>query len=406
MKTTNPPSRFLNSLPRFALVCLLAAITHAASAAVTWHDIQFGGFASQGYLVNTGNNDYFGNSSDGTFDFREYAANASYATGKWRVGAQLFGQRLGDYGHDTITLDWATVDYQATQWFGVRAGRVKLPRGLYNESLDLDAVRPFVLLPQSVYDNRLRDFSAAFNGAMVYGNVSLKQAGSLDYRLFYGKMPLDTNSGASDYFNIDAPFQNLDIGMKSAHGGTLFWNTPVAGLRVGYSYNQFRDFETVRFVPFRNANAYKDCPAYDRHLLSAEYTTGDWILAAEAGKENPTYSVSYPPLPPSVFLYAKSTYYYFSVSRRINSHLELGSYYSYSDFQQVGVGTTVQMPLTKQGDYDLSVRFDVNDHLIFKIEGHYMDGSGKIFDVPSHPQPAASRDNSWMLFAAKATVLF
>ena len=46
----------------------------------------------------------------------------------------------------------------------MRAGRVKMPRGLYNEALDVDAVRPFVLLPQSVYDNRLRDFNASFEG--------------------------------------------------------------------------------------------------------------------------------------------------------------------------------------------------------------------------------------------------
>lgn len=388
----------------FFVLTLGSASTSLAS--LTWKDVQFGGFASQGFLVNTGNNDYLGNSSDGTFDFREFAANASYATGKWRLGAQAFGQRLGDYGHDTIAIDWATVDYQATQWLGVRAGRVKLPRGLYNEALDLDAVRPFVLLPQSVYDNRLRDFTAAFNGVMIYGNVSLKQAGSLDYRLFYGKMPLDTNSGASDYFNIDAPFPNIEIGIKSAQGGSLFWNTPVAGLRVGYSYNRFNDFNTVRFVPFRNANTYKDTSAYDRHLLSVEYIKGDWVLAAEAGQEEPTYNVHFLGQPPYAYLYAESKYYYFSASRRINSRLELGAYYSYSDFQQVGVGTPVQMPLTKQGDYALSVRFDVNEHLLFKLEGHYMDGSGKIFDLPSKPQPPASRDDSWFMLAAKATLLF
>ena len=395
-------------IARALLACagLALAGIPTASAVVTWHDVQFGGFFSQGYLVNTGHNDYFGNTSAGTFDFREFAANASYSFGKWRVGAQAFGERLGDYGHDTITLDWATVDYQATQWFGVRAGRVKLPRGLYNESLDLDAVRPFVLLPQSVYDNRLRDFSAAFNGAMVYGNIELKQAGSLDYRAFYGKMPLETGSGASDYFNIDAPFQNKAISIDSVVGGTLFWNTPIAGLRTGYSFSRFDNFTTVRFVPFRNADAYKSAPHYDQHLLSLEYTWGDWVFAGEYGWAFVHYNVSYPPVPPAVFLNSTDHNYYVSVSRRINRRIELGAYYSYSDFEQLGIGTPVQMPLTKQGDWAASVRFDVNDHLLFKLEGHYMDGSEKIFDLPSHPQPPASRDNSWFLFAAKATVLF
>jgi hypothetical protein len=59
-----------------------------------------------------------------------------------------------------------------------------------------------------------------------------------------------------------------------------------------------------------------------------------------------------------------------------------------------------------QGDYALSARFDVNDHLLFKLEGHYMNGAGKIFDLPSKPQPVDTRDNSWMMLAAKMTVMF
>jgi hypothetical protein len=276
-----------------------------ASAAVTWHDVQFGGFASQGFLANTGNNDYLGETSKGTFDFREYAVNASYSTGKFRIGAQAFGQKLGDYGDDKIKLDWATVDYQPAQWFGLRVGRVKTPRGLYNEALDLDSVRPFVLLPQSVYDNRLRDFDASFDGGMIYGNQTLGGAGSFDYRLFYGKKPISLDSGASNYFNTDAPFPNKKIDIDSVMGGSLFWNPPVNGLKLGYSFSRFKDFQTVRYVPFRFADSYKKAPHYDRHLLSVEYTTGDWVFAAEAGRENVRYEVSYPPIPPAVFLFSK-----------------------------------------------------------------------------------------------------
>jgi hypothetical protein len=86
--------------------------------------IQFGGFASQGFLVNTGHNDYLGKTSDGTADFREYAVNASYAIGQFRFGMQVFGQKLGEYGDDKLEIDWATADYQPAQWFGLRAGRV------------------------------------------------------------------------------------------------------------------------------------------------------------------------------------------------------------------------------------------------------------------------------------------
>ena len=379
--------------------------------------VQFGGFASQGFLASTGRNDYLGNSSKGTFDFREYGVNASYAFGKWRIGMQVFGQKLGEYGGDKLGIDWATVDYQPAQWLGVRAGRVKMPRGLYNESLDLDSVRPFVLLPQGVYDSRLRDFNAAFNGAMAFGNISLKKLGSLDYRVFYGNIPIGSDSGANDYFNNEFASRNLNIKMDSVRGGSLFWNTPLPGLRMGYSYSSFENLtsdhiattELVAGGPKLTFLGTKSTDSYDRHLLSIEYTKGPWVFAAEAGQEKAIYNafVSGSRLLDFDF---KSDYFYLSVARRINPWLELGAYYSYSrDTEKVvrsTIGGDINLPDLTQGDLALSARFDISEHLIFKLEGHYMDGSGKIFDTIKHRQAVADRDNSWFLFAAKVTYSF
>lgn len=405
----NPSVLSSRALARGALLSCLLSLASIAQAAVTWKDVQFGGFVSQGFLANTGSNDYLGETSEGTFDFREYAANASWTAGKWRLGAQGFGQRLGEFGHDQLTLDWAVVDYQATQWFGVRAGRVKMPRGLYNEALDVDSVRPFVLLPQSVYDARLRDFNAAFNGAMIYGNIALKQAGSVDYRLFYGDSPIATNSGAAVYFNNDLPSSVLSIGMDAVYGGSLFWNTPVNGLRMGYSYSGFDEFGVDRAISFmgQSLTIRKVAPRHDRHLVSAEYTTGDWVFAAEAGVEKSDSSVIVIGLPPSGTHYDwQANYGYASVARRINQHLELGTYVSHSRDHGTLHPSVLGMSPQKQTDYAVSARCDVNEHLTLKLEGHYIDGAGKLFDTPSRPQPLASRDESWFLLAAKATLSF
>ncbi len=323
------------------------------------------------------------------------------------MGAQVFGQKLGPYGDDKLKLDWGVVDYQAEQWFGLRAGRVKLPRGLYNETLDLDSTRPFVLLPQGVYDARLRDFQASFDGGMAYGNIDLKKAGSLDYKLFGGHIPMSVNSGASDYFNIDAPFPNLEIGMDDAFGASLFWNTPLTGLRVGYSFSRFDDFSTLRYVPFRHADTYKVAPTYDRHLASVEYTRGNWVFAAEGGLDDTEYYVAFhKDGVPYAHLYPNSYYYYVSATWRPKHWLELGTYYSGYHFNQLGVGTPVQVPNLDQGDTALSARFNVTDYLYFKIEGHYMNGAGEVFDVPSHPQPINQRNNSWGMFDAKVGFSF
>jgi len=384
------------------MACLALATCSAnlASAAVTWHDVQFGGFASQGFLANSGHNDYLGETSDGTFDFREYAVNASYSIGKFRVGAQAFGQKLGQYGEDKIKLDWAIVDYQATQWFGIRAGRVKMPRGLYNEALDLDSVRPFVLLPQSVYDARLRDFNAAFNGAMIYGNVGLRSFGSLDYRAFYGKIPISLSSGAADFYNTGLSATTLSMGMDHVAGGSLFWTTPISGLRTGYSYSEFDQLAIERRAFFGpTATTYlKKADAYKRQLVSVEYTFGDWIFATEIGREDATFVLT--PFATTTLRPAMIKYAYVSAARRVNSWLELGTYVSWSQERQAANA------LLRQTDYALSAKFDITEHLIFKLEGHHMNGAGKLFDTPTHPQPLANRDNSWNMVAAKITLSF
>ncbi|MDB6172125.1 MAG: hypothetical protein JWL59_1436 [Chthoniobacteraceae bacterium] len=382
------------------------------------NSVQFGGFVSQGFLVNTGHNDYFGETSKGTADFREYALNASYSIGQFRLGMQIFGQKLGEYGNDNLGIDWATADYQPAQWFGLRAGRVKMPRGLYNEALDVDSVRPFVLLPQSVYDARLRDFNSAFNGAMVFGNIGLKKLGSLDYRLFYGDIPIANNSGASDYFNNDFPSKSLDMEMDSVRGGLLFWNTPLTGLRMGYSYSSFENLGsnrqgTVQFAPPPApplaVTGSKSTNRYDRHLLSIEYAMGAWVFATEAGREKAIYNISISGAH-LLDIDFTSDYFYVFAARRITPWLELGTYYSYScdagsPIGSVPIAQSGQSEI-KQGDFALSARFDINEHLIFKVEGHYMDGAGKIFDTVAHRQPFADRDEAWFLFGAKVTYSF
>jgi len=379
--------------------------------------VQFGGFVSQGFLANTGRNNYLGQTSKGTFDFREYALNASYAIGQFRFGMQVFGQKLGPYGDDNLEIDWATADYQPAQWFGLRAGRVKMPRGLYNEALDLDSVRPFVLLPQSVYDARLRDFNAAFNGAMVFGNVGLKKLGSLDYRVFYGDIPIATDSGASDYFNNDFPSNSLDFKMDAVIGGSLFWNAPLTGLRMGYSFSSFENLRSTReatlqlsaLAPLASVVGTKQTDHYGRHLFSIEYTKGNWVLAAEAGREQAFYHVGTRGVHIADTDFT-SNYFYLSAARRINPWLELGAYYSYSRDTESLIGTTTipmgKSPALTQADLALSARFDINEHLTFKLEGHYMDGAGKIFDTVQNPQPVADRDAAWFLFAAKLTYSF
>ena len=80
----------------------------------------------------------------------------------------------------------------------------------------------------------------------------------------------------------------------------------------------------------------------------------------------------------------------------------MGAYYSYSRDHLTGIA-----PYNfTQGDFAVSARYDFTDYLLGKIELHYMDGSGKLFDTASHPQPPGNRDNSWFMITTKLTFSF
>jgi hypothetical protein len=396
--------------------CLLGCIllgqfaTSSVSGAVTWKNIQFGGSFSQGYLQSTRNN-FPVDTKDGTFDFRETALNASTTFGTHlRVGAQVFAQTLGKYGDDKPVLDWAIVDYNFRPEFGIQVGRLKYPRGLYSDVLDLDMVRPFIFLPQSNYDSRLRDYQASFDGAKIYGSFSVGQ-NSFDYKLFYGDIPMKTDSGVADYFNTSSLFANppgvQSIGIDSVRGAALNWNTPVAGLRFGLYYSSLSHLLVVgpfRQVPVLTSSI--DLTKVEYEGVSAEYTSGPWTFAGEFLLTKLNTYLTLPAVlnMPATTSKGGSRSYYVSVARRLGSKVEVGTYYSVTSNSYPSA--TAPASDKDRRDWTLAARFDVNDHLLFKLEAHMINGTRDITNVPGISNPPGSLKDSMMLFAAKTTLSF
>jgi hypothetical protein len=367
-------------------------------------NVQIGGFFSQGYIESDGNNYPF-EDSDGSFDFREMGVNASTTVGAHlRVGGQLFAQRLGDYGQDKVKLDWAVADYNFRQEFGIRLGRVKYPKGLYGEALDLDAVRPFVFLPMSIYNPVLRDFNSSFNGAMFYGTVDAAKVGSFDYKAFYGKMPLNTDQGVADFFNTTSlytPEGVSSISLDHVTGGQLAWNTPVNGLKVVLSYSALADLDaTGKFFAFPAGNVSLHAHTYSYRTFSVEYIHDQWTLAGEFQRNEGTFNVIQPFGTTGSNSHVNN--WYVSVARRLNDKFEVGAYY---DVQENGTPTAGTPDVENHNrDLALSFRYDLNEHVTIKIEGHTIDGVYNMFNTPRTPNP--SLDNHTNYFAVKTTFSF
>lgn len=400
----NPTLR-LRSLSLHAVAALLAVAFASAPAAVTVGNtnVQIGGFFSQGYLKSEKNNYPF-EAKDGTWDFREMAVNVSTTVGSnLRLGAQGFAQRLGNYGEDQVKLDWALADYNFRQEIGVRVGRIKYPKGLYGEALDVDAIRPFIFLPGSLYNPVMRDFSASFDGAMVYGTLGAGKAGSVDYKIFYGDIAMNTRQGVAEFFNDTGLFaggvQSLKV--DNVKGVSLDWSTPVQGLKLHASYSRFSkgqgggQFAAMPVLPLLIQIT------LDYANVGLEYTRDDWTFAAEwQDQSGDTHLQAIPAL--DRFTDYGSRGWYVSASRRLGEKWELGSYFSRSENQYPAAGTPDEDK--HMDDLAFSVRYNVSENVILKAEYHSIHGRYNIFNTVRTPNPA--RAGSMSFWAVKTTFVF
>src|SRR5256886_3759494 len=210
---------------------VLLAQRPAAAAGLTLPgqlaELQIHGFISQGFLL-TSANDYLAHSSEGSFEFTEIGLNFTLpATDRLTLGLQIFHHALGPIGDYRATLDWYSLDYHWRDWLGIRAGRVKVPFGLYNDSSDIDSARTAILLPQSIYPAANRDFLLAQTGGELYGFKDLGVAGGLDYRLYGGTIFLDVKQQAG------SPVSVVDLNVPLVAGARALPSPPPLGFRLG-----------------------------------------------------------------------------------------------------------------------------------------------------------------------------
>jgi hypothetical protein len=377
-----------------ALIAFAALALNAGAAIPVGNtNVQIGGFFSQGYLYNPDNN-FPTQDKGGTFDFREMAFNASDTIGAHlRIGAQVFAQKFGNIGEDKVTLDWAVADYNFAPAFGVRVGRIKYPKGLYGESLDLDIVRPFVFLPYAVYNPVLRDFASAVNGGSIYGSINAGKS-SFDYKLFYGSIPMNPSKGVAEFYNNFGAYSN-DAGgvaalkMDYAAGGQLVWNTPISGLKFVYSRSWFENLDTNGpFIAYPPANLNSHINRFTWDTISAEYAVNNWTFASEWQRTGGTINYGAPPFLPTITSPVGWDAWYVSAARRFNDKIEVGTYYSYLKPRYPGGGPSAE---NKLGDWAVSVHYDINEHISCKIEYHWIDGNYQFFNTPRilslGPQP-------------------
>lgn len=346
--------------------------------------VQLHGFVSQGFIRTNENNWLTMNTSEGSGAMTDMGLNASSRlTDKFRIGAQVYDRNLGELGQYHPSLDWGLGDYRFTQWFGIRAGKVKTTLGLFNDSQDLDFLRVFALLPQGVYPTDLRDTTIAHTGGDIYGTVPLRhRLGDISYTAYAG---VRSDSIYSGYPYLLQQYQIFLHSVKGPqYGADLRWNPPLTGLVVGASrMNQCITVSgtfinlldpTAGIAPFKSTTQ-----TYWTNMFYGEYQVHRLRLDAEYRRD--FYDIPYVPgVELQTFMWA----WYTSGSYRIVKHVELGAYYSRYTVRNGGspelapiIGPTdPSLPQNHIYDKVVSGHVDVNQYLYLKIEGHFMDGYG------------------------------
>jgi hypothetical protein len=344
-------------------------------------------FLSQSFILTIEHDWLAPNSTRGSFDLSEGGINFTRElTDRMRMGAQLFAQLLTPAeGTYDVRLDWIYIDYRFWDWLGLRAGRNKIPFGLYNEYVDIDAARVPILLPQSIYPVTVREFLLAQTGLDAYGHVGLRSAGALDYSVYGGTIALSTLSFTFPPAVVDA------VDVPYAVGGRVMWETPLDGLRIGGSTLATRAQGTFNLASIR----------FDVNLnqlvwvASVEYARENLVLAAEYEQRHMWFeSSTVVPIPSG-----SAPSGYAMASYRMAPWLAASGYYSLT----LDSFDKPQHPGDVQNDFAATLRFDINQYWLVKLEGHYLYGTLGLSPLLRGNADLDSLSPSWGAFLARTT---
>lgn len=404
---------------------LVALAVSGVISASDFGDLQFHGFASQGYLYTTENNYYGRTTGGGTFEFNEFGLNVvARPVERMRIGLQIFAADQGKFGNGELKLDWAYATYELVvpvKWADVSftAGRFKTNHGFYNDYRDLDMTRSTVFLPMTVYPTTFRDLVIAANGFQLSGALRAGSIGSYDWSAFVGTQNVDNRTGTpiADQFG-QGYFSMTGMNVKRMDGASLTWNTPLDGLRIKGSFMHATDLtvtgqvqSSAGAISFPATGVTYIVPTWSSVIFGSEFQRGNWVLAAEYLNEY--YKVNYDysadvdavlPGPAHNEEYQRMQGAYGSVAYRFHPQWETTVGYQWM-MTEDGLSRTAANDDLRRNEHravSIALRFDPVDHWLIKVEYQRIAGTMNIARA-DNPQ---GMSEYWNLFALKTTFDF
>jgi len=270
-------------LIRFLFINIALIITSGAGARDLQDGVQLHGFASQGVASSSQNQ--FNGSMPGSagVDMRELGLNLSWqAAPDWLVSGQLVSRWAGATDNGTVRVDYAFVDHSLTdngqRHLGMQLGKVKNSYGFFNMTRDVAHTRAGIMLPQSIYQDQIRDFFLAAPGISLHGS---EERGDSLLSWQVSMLHPQVNSQ-----NLTAYIVDRQLGHFNARTSMLaqtLWEQDGGKWRVGLSLGQF----AIHFQPapsdFFGAGSFTGAGnvTLNTGVLSVEHNREDWSYTAE-----------------------------------------------------------------------------------------------------------------------------
>ncbi|WP_157994290.1 porin family protein [Peristeroidobacter agariperforans] len=381
-----------------------AAICFSSSASAL--DYQVHGYAAQGFVLSR-HNDFFGDSTDGSFDYYEAGINAAVQVQpNLSFAAQAAIRDAGISDDGSLRLDYAVADYrlvsEASIQAGLRAGKVKNALGFYNETRDVVFTRPSILLP-SVYSDNQNQRSLIFTapGAQIYGGTVI----GLHELSFTGTLNAERDVRKSDerlLVSLTVPF-DLRIGDS--------WNVQVMdsidGGKWQLAYSHFSGEFRMSTAPEIDLTGRFDV---DLNVFSARYNAERFTVTAEYVLVDNDNRLTFRGAP---FLHQRVTADsgYLQAEYRLRPDWTLmarmDGFYSDRhdrsgrDFAAANPGADRRMRFSH--DFTIGVNWRPGEHWGFWAEHHWINGTATLQPL-ENPPPV--RDQRWSMLMLMAGYKF
>jgi hypothetical protein len=215
----------------FLMATSLATVLFAEESSLQIH-----GFGGWMFAKTNHGNIYLGGLPEGNYRRAELSLNLEdKVSDQIRIVAQTFFTET-ENGHDT-TLDYAFAEWRFSEKLRVRAGKVKLPFGIYSEITDVGTLRPFLRLPQGVY-GPIGLAGESYNGIGITGALNGSSRWSYGYDLYAGGMDLEEFLPPEAFLKGQPFASSTEIEEESTRnvlGGRFTVHTPIDGLDFGAS---------------------------------------------------------------------------------------------------------------------------------------------------------------------------